>query len=585
MGIDITKLMTFVQDTIKQADKKVPIPEKKIVQESRILLEDLNEGETSILPTDREVFAFNFIGNGQELLGHVQNNLDTMELNREDVPREGAKIFIEGETTFKGDKVQVASVWLGNAPSNKHHLLIYDRNPQSQWENKVEEEETVLENVVCQCKECGEVLENVSECTCGCKELEQIYPIPEGKEIKEEEKSGSYSVKDKEGNVYATNLTFQEAHDFVQDAKTQVKQKGGFVITSESISEAYDTITPSTNTVGMEKDVRKVVAKGITDKQDAENVARSKRGKVVSDEDDPKKFMVVVGESIHPGVTARKIERLLRGETVKVDDEGLDEIEKNLPEDVVNNLRSIINKKKIGTKDKYIASLSKIGESKLNEDPSTFIKKLSPNAKVTVSTSGSKITITSDLGSIVVWKGVTDGVWRSKLGEGDVDKYTDLTSALEDSLKAVDSNYSRKEFKRLKDIAKEGEDVEESRLNEERQTFISPVDVTLNITDLPNEQIEDYDILTRKVDLNYGLDIEYRSWGIKNIDPTFDTGVTISWQDASGEHDVDVTADILRDADIWWEESGFYGPTSLEVSVDSKGVVSNVQIWFSYIKH
>jgi len=569
MGIDVTKLFTFVKDSIKQEDRNRSSSTKGRICESSLkyryaLIDDEDTanrimdwlldngmqnvygnkvqgqyevhfasddpqvmanavsylkskgirltgaqkesvseeiaGKKILMPIDQEVFAFDFLGNDEMLLRHVQNDLDTMELNKENVPREGTKLYVDGDTTFKGNNVTVASLWTGQAPSNRQHVLIYPKSQKSKWESKLEETKVgdsvyiggyenpnteEAKETISQCSACGEIVENTNRCSCGCEELNQIYPIPEGKEIikeEEEEKSGSYTVKDREGNVYATNLTFKQAHDFVQDAKTQVRQKGGFIITSESIKEgrgegrgvggprqgdggvdvckcsncgtilpkqkgtpckekyivcpncgeenticginvkeAYDTMTPSTNTVGTEKDVRKVIAKGITDKQDAENVARSKRGKVVSDEDDPKKFMVVV---------------------------------------------------------------------------------------------------------------------------------------------------------------------EESKLNEERQTFLSDVKVSLFLSDFSYdiETENDYDLLTRRIGLNYGLDIEYRSWGIKGITPIFDSGLTISWSDNAGQHDIDVTADMLRTADIWWEEGGFYGPTAIDVMADTKGVVSNVQIWFTYIK-
>jgi len=38
------------------------------------------------------------------------------------------------------------------------------------------------------------------------------------------------------------------------------------------------------------------VARGLEDKADAEEIAREKKGQVVADEKDPKKFMVIVKE-------------------------------------------------------------------------------------------------------------------------------------------------------------------------------------------------------------------------------------------------------------------------------------------------
>ena len=61
-------------------------------------------------------------------------------------------------------------------------------------------------------------------------------------------------------------------------------------------SSEVELLSPRLNE--QQDETLKVVAKGITDKKAAEEVAQKQRGRVIEDEEDPKKFAVVIEESI-----------------------------------------------------------------------------------------------------------------------------------------------------------------------------------------------------------------------------------------------------------------------------------------------
>jgi len=96
-----------------------------------------------------------------------------------------------------------------------------------------------FKNSVMQCQNCGEVIEGIiKKCpSCGEKKLKKL----------------SYSKK--------------------KTKKKEIKEQ--------------------------EKGTLTIVAKGIVDKRDAERLAREKRGSVVTDDEDEKKFMVIIKESVN----------------------------------------------------------------------------------------------------------------------------------------------------------------------------------------------------------------------------------------------------------------------------------------------
>lgn len=90
-----------------------------------------------------------------------------------------------------------------------------------------------------------------------------------------------------------------------------------------------------------------------------------------------------------------------------------------------------------------------------------------------------------------------------------------------------------------------------------------------------------------RVSVAYDIDIEFRSWGIKDITLSFRKPVTIHIveQDLDsnvvGERDIEVD---LSTAQIDWVEGDGYAPYELEVTLDAKGAASEVTMNCYYMK-
>lgn len=716
MNLNVSKLLSFVKDTVegqdnkraisrenkkKVGEKKTNTVEKKIAEEVQAPVEDK---AVEPIPRDREVWQFSHEGRGQELLDYVSSVLDNMDLSKEHIPRTG-NIYVEGNARFRGSDVIVASDMSTGEPSNDIHYIVYKRSSRESQEEPKE--------VVLQCQECGDIFEQkVEKCGCGCEDLKQIYPVEEDRgeldpEFKEDIVQKWYAfcaeynlnpkasvenfpkglqdiIRRKWPEYSKTNVSFEKAIELVRQERDQeyeknpwepmegedtgegweptenenVKRKG-----KNSKNEAFDS------TIGgkTESGVRSIVAKGIADQRDAENIARAKRGKVVSDEDDPKKFMVVVEESSEENngkednkkveaygimgmknsswrkifrnrkemmkwaekhdadimgtkdveesnsnkkkVVSEKIRQVVTHEIVLTSPDGK---KYTLPSETYNvvdvvksgpNVFYVTDQTVEGSKTPLIISKDLVkdvvgdepekmdtplvGESRIVEeiDPISFVKKLAPSAKVVVSPTGRKIQITSDLGTIKVWQGVTDNIWRSKLGDGDVDVYDSFLSALDDAVKAVDSGYSKKIFRSQSDVAKEGEmEVGESKLNEERENFKAEVPVDVFFSSETGDEEEEYRLLWNKVPFTYSVDIDYRSWGIKGIDFNLEGPITISYTGPRGDQEVEISLDQLREARVEWESANFFGPSEITMNIDAENKVSDLTIVFCYYK-
>jgi hypothetical protein len=112
------------------------------------------------------------------------------------------------------------------------------------------------------------------------------------------------AIKKEKGDLYLCNeccKTFrsedskclicnEQAQKVVQEQEEETKEE-------EVEDDDFDTKKRRSLGEEIEADTRKIVAKGIEDKNVADRIAGEKRGKVVTDETDPKKFMVIVTES------------------------------------------------------------------------------------------------------------------------------------------------------------------------------------------------------------------------------------------------------------------------------------------------
>lgn len=78
--------------------------------------------------------------------------------------------------------------------------------------------------------------------------------------------------------------------------------------------------------------------------------------------------------------------------------------------------------------------------------------------KLEVNSSGRKIKVIGKDGSVLIRQGASDGIWRLEVNKGYIEEMSSKETALEEAYKLVDNKYSQKEFHRLCEIAKEGEE-------------------------------------------------------------------------------------------------------------------------------
>jgi len=154
------------------------------------------------------------------------------------------------------------------------------------------------------CNECAKTFRaNENKCpTCG-KEAESVIKEEKLKDEKEEELPVEKPEKDE---TVSAEVKVEGQEKLAPEVKAD---EGGEVRDKDTKNESIETDKKKVDeqSVGVSevpsqaksKDPAKrtIVAKGLADKYEAERIASSKKGSVVSDDEDPKKFMVVVKEA------------------------------------------------------------------------------------------------------------------------------------------------------------------------------------------------------------------------------------------------------------------------------------------------
>lgn len=154
------------------------------------------------------------------------------------------------------------------------------------------------------CNECAKTFRaNENKCpTCG-KEAESVIKEEKLKDEKEEELPVEKPEKDE---TVSAEVKVEGQEKLAPEVKAD---EGGEVKDKDTKNESIETDKKKVDeqSVGVSevpsqaksKDPAKrtIVAKGLADKYEAERIASSKKGSVVSDDEDPKKFMVVVKEA------------------------------------------------------------------------------------------------------------------------------------------------------------------------------------------------------------------------------------------------------------------------------------------------
>jgi hypothetical protein len=157
------------------------------------------------------------------------------------------------------------------------------------------------------CNECAKTFRaNENKCpTCG-KEAESVIKEEKLKDEKEEElpvekpekdETVSAEVKVEGQEKLAPEVKADEGGE-VKDKDTKNESKVKESLEEDNVDEQSVGVSevPS-QAKSKDPAKRTIVAKGLADKYEAERIASSKKGSVVSDDEDPKKFMVVVKEA------------------------------------------------------------------------------------------------------------------------------------------------------------------------------------------------------------------------------------------------------------------------------------------------
>ena len=90
----------------------------------------------------------------------------------------------------------------------------------------------------------------------------------------------------------------------------------------------------------------------------------------------------------------------------------------------------------------------------------------------------------------------------------------------------------------------------------------------------------------KKVVVKYNIDIEHRSWGLKDITLSFNNPIQINVWEVTEDDDItnERTLEVdLSEANIMWREGGMFSPTGVNVTLNEDGSVKEVDIECTYI--
>jgi hypothetical protein len=126
------------------------------------------------------------------------------------------------------------------------------------------------------------------------------------------------------------------------------------------------------------------------------------------------------------------------------------------------------------------------------------------------------------------------------------------------------------------------------KVNEQlgEEDFRSEVDLHVHVKDI--EDAEEINIVDKKKILTYTIDVEYRSWGIKDISVmpkgVIEFEVEILDADDKVIKTLPVKIDFSTvDCSIEWMEGKSYDPSDLEVYLTKDGKIEEVTLSFYFI--
>jgi hypothetical protein len=585
--LDISKLLSFVRDSVDSPKSTVQDVAPKVEEETKT--PPIDQKDLQSIPIDREVFQFSFDGRGQELINYVNGILDNVDLHKETVPRSG-DVYIEGNAKFRGSDVLVASAVNEGIPSNDIHYIIYKRSSKeskdfrhdkmmkllagekviasdedmSYFEENLPEDKVnnlrsipnkdslgILdkyivslspfvennEESIFQCTNCGEIIEQkVEKCGCGCEELEQLYPV---KELRGE--------MDPEFKNEMVNTWF----DFCEYYNLNPKAAPGNYSPAVQNSIKQKWIKYSGSNISFEKVMQ--WAKKV------EPESMDYPWEPLEGEDTGEGWEPMENESVEEDKKKPSAKLRHRGDVVfPADSSKVTDDKDHFP---INSLAQARNA--LARAGQYSSSPKwyKGSLSALKTKVHNAVKRKYPSIEVSEAYDATNPGSTGNDTRTIVAKGIKDqqdaqNIARSKRG------------------KVVSDEDNPKEFMVV---------VGESKINEERENFSSNVQVNATFAwGEEEENWEEFDLLTRKVNCTYSIDVGYSSWGINDINLFFEKPISLSYNTPSGEQTIEISADELNEA-ISWVAGGFYGPDAIDLHIGEGGAVSDLVVEVVYI--
>lgn len=317
---------------------------------------------------------------------------------------------------------------------------------------------------------------------------------------------------------------------------------------------------------------RKIVAKGIEDKNEADRIATSKQGTVVTDEEDSNKFMVIVQEAKEKEYKApedftkkkREVIQALASvqKKIKTIEQKLEPLKKQKSELSSQVLEILQEAKTAGVRvDKVLAYIQegrwqdptykKILEKAKAEKMHGFVKQLEELAK-----------------ELIEWKEAILKVRsESRVNEGFAQKAKSLFKKIILAMKML----------------KERKEVKEAVGDEDLYSI--DVDLTVRFAGKDVDDIE----AGNEIRLSYRIEQEYRSWGIKGMVVSIATPVEISYtlvkwtegEDETEEKQITIDPDKI---DITWVEGDAIAPQELIVYLNPDGTLKEADLEVSYWK-
>ena len=167
------------------------------------------------------------------------------------------------------------------------------------------------------------------------------------------------------------------------------------------------------------------------------------------------------------------------------------------------------------------------------------------------------------------------------------DQYKTLAKGVVDKMEADRIAAQRKgrviqdeeDPKKFMVITKEA--IKEGKFDDEyTDIYTAPTDADLVIMGVPDEA--DYELTSTRVDITYRIDIEYRSWGVKDIDIKIEKPVVLTYTIGKDEKTIEVPKETLEQSITWVSGSSLY-PNRVNVTLDASGTIISANLEMVFV--